>query len=372
MKKSIILCILLMIVFLTLTGCRKEEKIKVDIDLPMSKANNLVNHDDYNSIEKILKSVNLDNINIFKSWVSDFNSGECKDCGLLTEWTDYKKIEYKESSLANHWEEAHTESDADCRMTSFLLISNHLKTSNTIKKNGSYLMFDIDAIDNVEKYSILKESKERFITLFNEIDVNGLNKDEIKDVYSKKWKEYGITLNNDKVSLINVVMYDNYDNIVFVGHSGLLIELDDKILFIEKIAFEQPYQVTVLKDRNELKEMLFARKSYFEDDTEEGPFIYENDKLIYQYNKNIVKNTIKGNIKTYDEMTDETWMCDGYIYKYRLEITGRMPNAAVDSTFIYLSNSENISFEKAYMASGISSNSNDYFSLEEAVLVEMM
>ena len=38
-----------MIVFLTLTGCRKEEKIKVDIDLPMSKANNLVNHDDYNS-----------------------------------------------------------------------------------------------------------------------------------------------------------------------------------------------------------------------------------------------------------------------------------------------------------------------------------
>ena len=39
-----------MIVFLTLTGCRKEEKIKVEIDLPVSKANNLVNHDDYNKI----------------------------------------------------------------------------------------------------------------------------------------------------------------------------------------------------------------------------------------------------------------------------------------------------------------------------------
>ena len=35
-------------------------------------------------------------------------------------------------------------------------------------------------------------------------------------------------------------------------------------------------------------------------------------------------------------------MCDDYLYKYRLEITGRMPNAAVDSSFVYLSNIEEI------------------------------
>ena len=48
-----------------------------------------------------------------------------------------------------------------------------------------------------------------------------------------------------------------------------------------------------------------------------------------------------------------------------------MPNANTDTTFIYLSNIENISFEKAYLASGISSDINDYFSPEEAILVEM-
>ena len=84
-----------------------------------------------------------------------------------------------------------------------------------------------------------------------------------------------------------------------------------------------------------------------------------------------VKNTIEGNMKTYYEMTDGTWMCDDHSYKYRLEITGRMPNAAVDSSFVYLSNIDEISFDQAYMVAGVSSDSDDYYSPEEAVLVEM-
>ncbi|MBQ6607229.1 MAG: immunogenic protein [Firmicutes bacterium] len=84
-----------------------------------------------------------------------------------------------------------------------------------------------------------------------------------------------------------------------------------------------------------------------------------------------VSNTVEGNMKPYYEMSDGSWMCDGLPYKYRLEISGRMPNAAVDSTFVYLSNIEEISFEQAYLAAGVSSSSDDYFSQEEAVLVEM-
>ena len=36
-----------------------------------------------------------------------------------------------------------------------------------------------------------------------------------------------------------------------------------------------------------------------------------------------VKDTVVGNMKTYLEMTDGTWMCDDYTYQYRLEIKGR-------------------------------------------------
>ena len=87
--------------------------------------------------------------------------------------------------------------------------------------------------------------------------------------------------------------------------------------------------------------------------------------------KAVAKNTIEGNMKTYYEMTDGTWMCDDHMYQYRLEITGRMPNAAVESSFVYLSNIVEITFDQAYRAAGISSNSDDYFSPEEAVLVEI-
>ena len=78
---------------------------------------------------------------------------------------------------------------------------------------------------------------------------------------------------------------------------------------------------------------------------------------------------IEGNLKTYYKLSDGTWEYDGHIYKYRLELNGTMPNAKASSTFVYLSNIE-ISFDQAYKAAGISSNMNDYFAVEDAVLVD--
>lgn len=82
--------------------------------------------------------------------------------------------------------------------------------------------------------------------------------------------------------------------------------------------------------------------------------------------------TIEGNLKTYYELSDGTWEYDGQIYKYRLVIKGTMPNAKTNSTFTYLSNIENIPFERAWKAAGLSSNMNDYFSVEDAVLVDWL
>lgn len=81
-------------------------------------------------------------------------------------------------------------------------------------------------------------------------------------------------------------------------------------------------------------------------------------------------DTIEGNMKTYSEMSDGTWQCDGHIYKYRLEISGRLSNAVKDSTYIYLSNIEDITFEQAWKASGLSSNMDDYFDIDEKVWQE--
>ena len=71
------------------------------------------------------------------------------------------------------------------------------------------------------------------------------------------------------------------------------------------------------------------------------------------------------------EMSDGTWKTDDYTYQYRLVITGRMPNAVKDTTYVFLSNIEEISFQKAMMASGLSSNLEDYFDKEVAKFVGM-
>ena len=84
-----------------------------------------------------------------------------------------------------------------------------------------------------------------------------------------------------------------------------------------------------------------------------------------------VKKTYEGNLYTYYEMSDGSWKCGEHIYKYRLEIKGRMAGAAKDTTFVYLSNLKDISFDQAWKAGGLSSDLNDYFDPEDALLVEM-
>lgn len=71
----------------------------------------------------------------------------------------------------------------------------------------------------------------------------------------------------------------------------------------------------------------------------------------------------------YYELSDGTWKTDDRNYQYRLVISGRMGGAVKDSTFVYLSNRKEISFEQAWKASGLSSYTGDYFNPEEAVLV---
>ena len=87
--------------------------------------------------------------------------------------------------------------------------------------------------------------------------------------------------------------------------------------------------------------------------------------LIEEY----VQNSKEVVSTTYYEMSDGTWKTDEYSYKYKLTITGRLNNAVTDITYTILSNIEEISFEEAWRASGLSSNLDDYFKAEEAVFV---
>lgn len=74
-------------------------------------------------------------------------------------------------------------------------------------------------------------------------------------------------------------------------------------------------------------------------------------------------------LRPYEEMSDGTWRTEEHSYQYCLEITGRMRNAARDSTYRILSNRDSITFDQAWRASGLSSSTADYFAAEDAVFV---
>ena len=96
-------------------------------------------------------------------------------------------------------------------------------------------------------------------------------------------------------------------------------------------------------------------KTYEVTNSEFAEKYFENDQLV--------------TMVRYYEMSDGTWKTNDYTYQYRLEITGRMNNAAKDSTFVFLSNIKDITFEQAWKASGLSSNMDDYFDEEDAKFV---
>lgn len=73
--------------------------------------------------------------------------------------------------------------------------------------------------------------------------------------------------------------------------------------------------------------------------------------------------------KLHYENLDGEWVCGEHTYKYRLEITGRLNNAAKNTTYIVLSNTKDITFDQTWKASGLSSNLNDYFDPSVAVIV---
>ena len=72
---------------------------------------------------------------------------------------------------------------------------------------------------------------------------------------------------------------------------------------------------------------------------------------------------------TYEELSDGTFRADGRIYAKRLTVTGRLSGASADISYTILTNLEDISFEEAWKAGGLSSDTRDYFAPEDAVFV---
>ena len=234
---------------------------------------------------KELRSAGASHVDTFQKWVIDFADSAGKDAKLEDTWSDPEKMKADIGKCMDGWEQNHDYSDTDCRMTAFLLLDGLLHADTTEDSyEGTYLMFDMEAIEDSDRYEIIKTNKDMFATLYGEKAVT--DKKNPEATFSDSWKHYGFEIDSDRISLLSIVIYDPYSEVVFVGHTGILIEYSDYYLFVEKIAFEQPYQATKVHTMEELLNIMSLRPEYFGEEGEAGPFVYNNGEYIGTLKKN--------------------------------------------------------------------------------------
>lgn len=73
------------------------------------------------------------------------------------------------------------------------------------------------------------------------------------------------------ILILNYSWYSYQFRYCSVNNSGL---------FVEKIAFEQPYQATKVHNMDELLNILSLRPEYFGEEGEAGPFVYNNGEYV--------------------------------------------------------------------------------------------
>ena len=246
---------------------------------------NMVSKNTKNKVSKILiknKVSKKQTVKYFK-WVNDLYKRSSKLKAKEFIKTDGKAVNYdnftfKSKKLKN----GDFAPEVNCRMSAFLLYKNLVKTKGKANYNDTFMMFDVDAIENAPQFKMTKNDKKKYTILFNSVNVKGtktLKQHRQKILKSFKTKNTKFKKNN--ISLISLYMHSPSDNLRFIGHTGVLIKNNKSLLFLEKFGPEAPYQITKFNSKKQLINYLLSRKDIYGDKTELSPIITQNNKIIY-------------------------------------------------------------------------------------------
>lgn len=217
-------------------------------------------------------------LNKLSQWMDDFNpyvaDGQLSNGfeKMKGDLVDYSNLELKD--MPSYY--------VNCRLTSFMIMRNALNTNCKPDDSDTYLMLDLDAVDTDKQIAMTKEDKLQYTTLFNWVKLGNAKTltQHIRKIESAL-KERDVYIDNSKgMSLINVYIHSTFDNARFVGHTGVLVQADDGLLFVEKYGPDTPFQATKFNNRSELKKYLLARPDLYGEKTELAPIITENTKVM--------------------------------------------------------------------------------------------
>ena len=290
MKKTAGLSALCMI--LVLTGCKITNDTDEQPYIEQINYSNLIDTSVQKQLAEIMNSADISPVRqqVFFDHVNQFNntvSSEGMAAGFEVKQVTEEK--YDPYAMQEEWDAAYPDfMGYNCRITAFGLFGDHITIAADAETREDIILMDMASLEE-DSYAMQNDKDmDRFRVLYSTVPT-----DDTKDVsvhvenLRSDWKNRGIVFdNNPDVSLISVVFHDAWDgeNQLFIGHTGVLFQVSEtELYFVEKIAFQEPYQLTIFNNRTELNDYLMAKYDTGTGQPTAAPFIMENDELMEGY-----------------------------------------------------------------------------------------
>ena len=302
MKKLLLITIL----SLGAISCEQEKATTEKTSIPLTYSN-LVDTATQEEVQKALIAAGIAEQNVvsFLESVALFNQTVGDKAGLVPKGfvtIDSLLPKYDEVAIQSIWTSKYPMFQGyNCRLTSFTLLRDLIAfpadKKFATKEEDEVLFIDRESLHNTPKKFFTPEEENNFFTLFTEVPTT--NTKDINthlQAMQQAWKERGIDFRykNDptKASLISAVFHSQItpeENTLFVGHVGVLVPFEGKLLFIEKLAFQEPYQAIKFANRTQISDYLMNRYDVEWEQPNAIPFIMENDALMEGYRPNPYK-----------------------------------------------------------------------------------
>lgn len=282
-KKILLLITAILFTFMTFACCGKSE---TDSKIRYS---NIVSEDVQEELVSMMTNAGIteERQKGLLEHIKQFNAVVNRK-SLANDFEEYNpgKAKYDPYDMQDEWNKKSPDfMGYNCRITAFSLFRDFIEIPTHSQIRDEMIVLDLYALsedssafinsDDEKAFSVFYSTVPTVLTKDTQTHINALQND---------WSQRGIKfLDNEKASLISVVFHesvDENDNYLFIGHTGVLFDCNDKIYFVEKIAFQEPYQLTEFSDRSELNEYLMVKYDVALDQPTASPFVMENDKML--------------------------------------------------------------------------------------------
>ncbi len=292
------------LIFVWITGCENKEETKPDDGqefLSQAEFSYMADEETQELVRKAMSDAGIsdERQQSFFEHVNQYNSMAKEYLTEGFQTADISELPlYDPYVMQDAWTMAYPNLYGyNCRITAYSLLADFIQTDSNAKKLDEYLVFDLLALDMDPGLLLNEQERDSFRVLFSAVPtVNTKERNVHVTNIREAWKERGITFKDaEGISLITVFLHDQLgenESELIIGHTGVLLEQQDgELLFIEKVAFQEPYQVVRLANRVELNDYLMGKYDISYGQETANPIIFENDNLLEGYRLNPNNNS---------------------------------------------------------------------------------